>query len=40
MEGNFNLANLDLGLRFPLSEFMIGVLADYDIAPVGFFGIG
>ena len=33
VEGNFYLASLDAGLRFPLPEFMIGVLADYNIAP-------
>ena len=33
IEGNFHLASLDAGLRFPLPKFMIGVLADYGIAP-------
>ena len=33
IEGNFYLASLDAGLRFSLPEFMIGVLADYGIAP-------
>ena len=33
IEENFYLAFLDAGLRFPLPEFMIGVLADYGIAP-------
>ena len=33
IEGNFYLASLDAGLRFPLPKFMIGVLADYGIAP-------
>ena len=33
IEGNFYLASLDASLRFPLPKFMIGVLADYGIAP-------
>ena len=33
VKGNFYLANLDVGLRFPLLEFMIGVLVDYGITP-------
>ena len=33
VEGNFYLANLDSGLRFSPLEFVIGVLADYNIAP-------
>ena len=32
IEGNFYLASLYASLRFSLSEFMIGVLADYGIA--------
>ena len=33
IEVNFYLASLDAGFRFSLPEFMVGVLADYGIAP-------
>ena len=33
VKGNFYLANLDAGLRFFLSEFIIRVWVDYGIAP-------
>ena len=32
VEGYFYITNLDSSLRFPLPEFVIGVLADFGIA--------